>query len=101
MDIVEAINQRKSIRAFKSDPVPMGILKEIMELALRAPSWGNTQPWEFAIVTGEKLEEIRQAFAEKAAAAEKDNPDIPRPREFPQPYDTRYRALGRRILELK
>ena len=101
MDIVEAINQRKSIRAFKSDPVPKGILREIMGLALRAPSWGNTQPWEFAIVTGKKLEEIRQAFAEKAAAAEEDNPDIPRPREFPQPLETRYRALGRRILELK
>ena len=33
MDIVEAISQRKSIRAFKSDPVPKEILKEIMELA--------------------------------------------------------------------
>ena len=101
MDIVEAINQRKSIRAFKSDPVPKEVLKEIMELALRAPSWGNTQPWEFAIATGKKLEEIRQAYAEKAAAATQDNPDIPRPRGFPQPYDTRYRAVGRRVLELK
>jgi nitroreductase len=101
MDIVEAINQRKSIRAFKSDPVPKEILKEIMELALRAPSWGNTQPWQFAIVTGKKLEEIRQAFVEKAAAAEEDNPDIPGPREFPQPYDTRYRVRSRKVLELK
>ena len=101
MDIVEAIRQRKSIRAFKSTPVPKETLKEITEMALRAPSWGNTQPWEFAIVTGKKLEEIRQAFVEKAAAAEEDNPDIPRPREFPQPYDTRYRALGRKVLELK
>jgi nitroreductase len=101
MDIAEAINQRKSIRAFKSDPVPKAILAEIMDLALRAPSWGNTQPWEFAIVTGEKLEEIRQAFVEKAASGAADNPDIPRPREFPQPYDTRYRAVGRKVLELK
>jgi nitroreductase len=101
MDIVEAINQRKSIRAYKSDPVPKEILRKIMELALRAPSWGNTQPWEFAIVTGKKLEEIRQAFVEKAAAAEEDKPDIPRPRGFPQPYDTRYRAVGRKVLELK
>lgn len=99
MDIVEAINQRKSIRAFKSDPVPQEILKEIMELALRAPSWANTQPWEFAIVTGKKLEEIRQAFVEKTE--EEHNPDIPRPREFPEPYDTRRRVLGRRVLELK
>jgi nitroreductase len=101
MDIVEAINQRKSIRAFKADPVPKEILREIMELALRAPSWGDTQPWEFAIATGKKLEEIRQAFVDKAAAAQEDNPDIPRPREFPQPYDTRYRVVSRKVLELK
>src|SRR4030043_590327 len=101
MDIVEAINQRKSVRAFKSDPVPREILKEIMEPALRAPSWGNTQPWEFAIATGKKLEEVRQAFAGKAAAAEEDKPDIPRPREFPQPYDARYRVVGKKVLELK
>jgi nitroreductase len=99
MDIVEAINQRKSIRAFKSDPVPKEILKEIMELALRAPSWGNTQPWEFAIVGGKKLEEIRQAFVEKAG--EEHNPEIPHPRKFPEPYDTRRRVLGRKVLELK
>jgi len=101
MDIVEAVNQRKSIRAFKADPVPKETLKKIMELALRAPSWANTQPWEFAIVTGKKLDEIRQAFVEKAAAAEEDNSDIPRPREFPQPYDTRRRTIGRKVLELK
>ena len=99
MDIVEAIQQRKSTRAFKSGPVPQEILKEIMELALRAPSWANTQPWEFAIVTGKKLEEIRQVSVEKAE--EEPNPDIPRPREFPEPYDTRRRVLGRKVLELK
>jgi len=99
MEIVEAINRRKSIRAYKSDPVPREILKEIMELALRAPSWGNTQPWEFAIVAGKKLEEIRQAFVDKTA--EPGNPDILLPRGFPEPYDTRRRVLGRRVLELK
>jgi nitroreductase len=101
MDILEAINQRKSIRAFKPDPVPKEILREIMELALRAPSWEDTQPWEFSVATGKKLEEIRQAFVEKAATATADNPDIPRPRGFPQPYDTRRRALGRKVFELK
>jgi nitroreductase len=99
MEIVEAIKQRKSIRAFKSDLVTKEILKEIMELALRAPSWANTQPWEFAIVTGKKLEEIRQAFVGKME--EDPNPDIPRPREFPEPYDTRRRVVGRKVLELK
>jgi nitroreductase len=100
MDIIEAINQRRSIRAFKSDSVPKEILHEIMELALRAPSYDNTQPWECAIASGNKLVEIRQAFAEKASA-EEPNPDIPLVPEFPQPYDTRRRVLGRKIFELK
>jgi nitroreductase len=100
MDIVEAINQRKSIRAFKSDRVPREILRKIIELALRSPSYDNTQPWEFVAVTGKKLEEVRQAFVEKAAI-EEPSPDIPLVREFPQPYDTRRRVLGRKVLELK
>ena len=96
MDIVEAVNQRKSIRAFKPDPVPQETLKELMELALRAPSWANTQPWEFAIVGGSKVAEIGQAFMEKAKAAEPMNPDLATPRGFPEPYDSRRRAVGAR-----
>ena len=99
MDICEAINERKSIRAFKSDAVPQQTLKEIMDLALRAPSWANTQPWEFAIVCGKKLEEIREAFTEKAD--ERLDPDLAAPKEFPEPFDTRRRVLGRKILEAK
>ncbi len=99
MDIVEAVSQRKSIRAFKPDAVPQQTLKEIMELALRAPSWANTQPWEFAIVCGRRLDEIREAFIEKAD--EQPNPDLAAPREFPEPFDTRRRALGRKLFEVK
>ena len=98
MDIAEAINRRKSIRAFKPDTVPQQILKEIMELALRAPSWANTQPWEFAIVSGRKLEEIRQAYIEKAE--ELPNPDLAAPRQFPEPFDTRRRAVGIKLFEI-
>ncbi len=98
MDIVEAVNQRKSIRAFKPDPVPQEILKEIMGLALRAPSWGNTQPWEFAIVSGSELNEIRQGFIQKAE--EEPTPDIARPKEFSKAYDTRRRALGANLFEI-
>lgn len=92
MDIVEAIHQRKSIRAFKPDPVPQSILREIMEVTLRAPSWANTQPWEFAVVAGSKLEELRKTFLEKAGG--ESNPDLPGPREFPEPYGSRVRSLG-------
>lgn len=99
MDIAEAIRRRKSIRAFKPDPVPQETLKEIMELALRAPSWGNTQPWEFVIVSGQKLEEIKQAYVSKAG--EPVHPDLATPRGFPEPYDSRRRAIGIKLFEAK
>ena len=99
MDIVEAIRQRKSIRAFKPDAVPQGILQEIMELALRAPSWANTQPWEFAIAGGRILEDIKQNFI--LNADELPNPELAAPEEFPEPFISRRRAVGRKLYELK
>lgn len=99
MDIAQAIQQRRSIRAFKSDAVPQKILREIMEIALRAPSWGNTQPWELAIVSGKKLEEIRQAFLQKAD--EELYPDLPTPQEIPEPYNSRRRDLGKSLFEIR
>jgi len=44
MDVMEAIESRKSVRAFKADPVPRPTLQAIMDAALQAPSWANTQP---------------------------------------------------------
>lgn len=99
MDIVDAVRQRRSIRAFKPDAVSREILMEIMELALRAPSWANTQPWEFAIVGGEKLEAIRQAFIEKSE--EQSDSDIPPVPGYPEPYDSRRRALARKLFEIQ
>ena len=99
MNISEVINQRMSIRAFKPDLVPLNILKHIMEVALRAPSWGNTQPWEFVIVSGRELEEIRIGFIEKAE--EEPTSDIARPQEFPEPYGSRRRARAAKNLEIK
>ena len=100
MNIDDAIRQRKSIRAFKSDPVPQDILKEIIELSLRAPSWANTQPWEFGVVRGEKLEEIKQGFIEKAKADEPMSPGLAAPREFPETFNTRRRVVGRKLFEI-
>jgi nitroreductase len=94
MDVVEAIRERKSIRAFKPDPVPLDIIKKIVEQALRAPSWANTQPWEFAVATGKKLKEIEDGFA--ARGVQEPSSEIARPYEFPEPYMSRIRALATR-----
>lgn len=82
MELKEAIYKRKTTRGFISDLVPRNIMQEIMAKALRAPSWGNTQPWEFAIATGKELEQIKKGFADKAD--ENPSPDIPFPRRFPE-----------------
>ncbi|MBN2123823.1 MAG: nitroreductase [Deltaproteobacteria bacterium] len=94
MELIQAITERKSIRAFKPDPVPKDLLGQILEKALRAPSWANTQPWQFAAVTGEPLDQIRKGFLEKLA--EEPHPDIARPYAFPDPYLSRINALPSR-----
>ena len=58
MDLLKVINERKSIRAFKTDPVPREKIEEIVSLTIHAPSAINLQPWEFIILTGEEKERL-------------------------------------------
>ena len=92
MDVVEAIRERKSVRAFKPNPVSLDMLRQIVEQALRAPSWANTQPWEFALVTGKPLEEIQKGFL--ARGEQEPRSEVARPYEFPEPYLSRIQALA-------
>jgi len=61
MDIIEAVKLRKSVRDFKSDPVSKKILNEILQIASRAPSAENSQPWEFTVITGGVLANVSRA----------------------------------------
>jgi nitroreductase len=54
MELKEAIRTRRSVRKYKSDPIPEETVKELLELAAWAPSGMNTQPWLFAVVTGDE-----------------------------------------------
>ncbi len=65
MDILEAIRTRKSIRKFTPEPVSKEVLKKILEIASRAPSAENTQPWEFYVLGGEVLDRVRRDNLEK------------------------------------
>jgi len=58
MDLLKAIRERKSIRAFKSDPIARERMEDILGLAIHAPSAINLQPWEFVVVTGEEKERL-------------------------------------------
>jgi nitroreductase len=97
LDLIEAVKTRKSIRSFKPDPVPQEILKNILETALQAPSWANTQPWTFAVAGGSTLEMIKKGFLEKGEAEAQ--MDVPRPQEFPAANLARMQALGKKELD--
>jgi len=75
MDIIEAIRTRKSIRSFKPAPVSRQIIAEILELGGRAPSAMNNQPWEFAVLTGEVLEKVKQKNIDKLHSGEPVQPE--------------------------
>lgn len=54
MELEEAIRNRRSIRKYKSDPVNSKDLHKILQVASWAPSWANTQCWEFIIVKNQQ-----------------------------------------------
>jgi len=99
MDVIDAIKARYTVRTYKPEPVPKEVLTKLMEAALRAPSWANTQTWEFAIVGGEVMRELKQNLAAKASAQEERYPDIPRP-QWPSPYRERRRENGVRLYQI-
>ena len=72
----EVVRGRRSIRGFKPDPVPKETIREIIEIAMRAPTSLNTQPWSFYVVTGEPLDRIRHGNTERNLAG------VPDSREF-------------------
>jgi len=98
MEIIEAINSRYSVRAFKPAPVPRRILEELLPLAQRSRSWANTKTWEFAVVGGVALDDLRKALADRAFAQEPRNADIPYP-EWTGKYKERRSRNGLRLYE--
>lgn len=91
MDAIECIKTRMSIRKFKPEPVPKEILLNIIETALRSPSYKNSQPWEVAIVSGEKKEALSKALVELIEKGVEPKPDIPEPLSWPPDIDKRIR----------
>ena len=69
MDVEQAIRERRSIRAFKPDPVQREKIEEVLRLAICAPSAINLQPWEFTVVVGEERQRLSRrlmkAYKEK------------------------------------
>jgi len=58
MELFGAIRERKSVRAFRQEPVPKDYLIRLIGAGTAAPSKGNTQIWEFVVVAGKKKKEM-------------------------------------------
>lgn len=98
MEINQAVTTRRSIRKFKTDPVPESLLREILEKARWSPSWGNTQPWEVAVVTGAALDRFQKANRQRLLDGVTPDPDTPMPEVWPEILKQRYGDVGKQVL---
>jgi nitroreductase len=62
MEVIQAIEARRSIRKFADRPIPEDTLRAILEAATRAPSGKNQQPWRFVVAGASKRAEMLGAF---------------------------------------
>ncbi|MDB5864234.1 MAG: hypothetical protein JWO70_2040 [Betaproteobacteria bacterium] len=61
-DVFDAALTRRSIRAYKPDPVPPDVLRDIVSAARHAPSGSNIQPWRVHVLTGATLKRVGDAM---------------------------------------
>lgn len=66
----DVVASRRSLRAFKSDPVSPEILESVFSTALKAPSNCNTQPWLVHVASGESVETLRREMPTRFMAGE-------------------------------
>jgi len=99
MNVSEALNTRKSIRAFKPDPVSRETIEKILLTAARAPSGGNLQPWKVNVLLGAAKDELVRRT--KARMAENPRGGTPEyhiyPPELTEPYATRRHRVGEQM----
>ena len=99
MKVSEALATRKSIRAFRPDPVPRKIIEEILVASARAPSGGNLQPWKVHVLFGAAKDELVRRTKEQM----KVNPrgGTPEyhiyPPDLTEPYATRRFRVGEQM----
>ena len=101
MELMEAVRRRKSIRAFRPDPIGRETIRSILEAACRAPSAMNTQPWEIYVATGEVLDTLREKNVACLRAGEPPEPEhvvVGWPRD--SVYRTRQVELAKQLFAL-
>ena len=101
MLLEDALRARRSVRAFRPDPVPHDLIVELLNAAARAPSGTNIQPWKVHVVAGEarrRLEE--EVLAHREREPDSGGAEFPRISKRKEPYTGRMRKLGKEMYTL-
>lgn len=94
MELTKAIQDRRSTRGFLDRPIPQDTLRQVLDLATRAVSANNLQPWELLAVTGEPLERLREMNLEDEARGSTPDYEGAYPEE---PYRRRSKEIGKAL----
>ncbi|MEU7868735.1 nitroreductase [Dactylosporangium sp. NPDC049140] len=96
MDVYDAVDSRRAVRAFSAEPVPKPVLERVLTAAARAPSSGNLQPWQVYVVTGEPLADLKRRATARALAGDPgDEREYPMyPADLVPPYLDRFSAAA-------
>lgn len=104
MKVSDAINQRRSVRAFLDKPVPTEMVRDVFNNASRAPSGGNVQPWKIIVLTPEKLKEFNQIMARRLEGEPVEGGEQPEysvyPSKLQEPYRTARFEVGEEMYGL-
>ncbi len=92
MKVSEALRKRISVRAFKRDPIPENVVRDILNDARFAPSGGNLQPWKVIAVAGAAREAVSALARANLPGDDGDRPVYPA--NLWEPYRSRRYKLG-------
>ncbi|MDR0736082.1 MAG: nitroreductase [Zoogloeaceae bacterium] len=96
-----ALRSRHSMRRYLPTPVPRSLVAEILELAARAPSGTNVQPWKVYALAGEARRKLSQAILEQYNQGKKDGREFDYyPQEWSEPWLSRRRKVGFELYRL-
>jgi nitroreductase len=95
MRVSDAVLERRSVRGFLDKPVDQERIRALVELAARAPSGGNIQPWHIDVVGGAPLDALKCDIAAKILAGHKEQPAYAiYPLKLGDPYKARRSEIG-------
>lgn len=90
-----AIRSRRSVRRFLPTPVPKKMVEDLLELAARAPSGTNVQPWKVYVLTGKEKDRLSAAILDKHNSSGMDGREFDYyPTEWADPWLSRRRKIG-------